>query len=112
VAHTGVVGVDDQITLPVVCPDRSRHERQENGEHHPSATHGDVSREPRGEGPTGTRMPQVRPHRKSLLSGVWIAAHPEHFLQYRRDEAAAAARARKQRRVNRRAESKVRLTAG
>ena len=49
---------------------------------------------------------------RSLLPDVWIAAHPEHFLQYRRDEAAAAARARKQRRVNRRAESKVRLTAG
>jgi hypothetical protein len=57
-------------------------------------------------------MPQVRPHRKSLLSGVWIAAHLEHFLQYRHHEAVAAARARKQRREQRRAESKVRLTAG
>jgi hypothetical protein len=27
---------------------------------------------------------------RSLLPDVWIAAHPEHFLQYRRDEAAAA----------------------
>ena len=57
-------------------------------------------------------MPQVRPHRKSLLSGVWIAAHPEHFLQYRRDEAEAADRARKRRREKRRAESKTRLPAG
>jgi hypothetical protein len=57
-------------------------------------------------------MPPVPPHRKSLLSGVWIAAHPEHFLQYRHDEALAAARARQRRREQRRAESKVRLTAG
>jgi hypothetical protein len=46
------------------------------------------------------------------LPDVWIAAHPEHFLRYRRDEAEAAARARKRRREQRRAESKVRLTAG
>ena len=37
------------------------------------------------------------------LPDVWIAAHPEHFLQYRRDEAEAAARARKRRRARRRA---------
>jgi hypothetical protein len=49
---------------------------------------------------------------KSLLPDIWITAHPEHFLQYRRDEAEAAARARKRRREKRRAESKVRLTAG
>jgi transposase len=49
---------------------------------------------------------------RSLLPDVWIAAHPEHFLHYRRDEAEAAARARKRRREKRRAESKVRLTAG
>jgi hypothetical protein len=49
---------------------------------------------------------------KSLLPDVWIAAHPEHFLQYRRDEAEAAARARKRRREKRRAESKARLPAG
>ena len=49
---------------------------------------------------------------RSLLPDVWIAAHPDHFLQYRRDEAEAAARARKRRREKRRAESKVRLTAG
>jgi transposase len=49
---------------------------------------------------------------RSLLPDVWIAAHPEHFLQYRRDEAEAAARARKRRRKERRAESRVRLTAG
>jgi hypothetical protein len=50
--------------------------------------------------------------RRSLLPDIWIAAHPEHFLQYRRDEAEAAACARKRRREKRRAESKVRLTAG
>src|SRR5262249_52611709 len=49
---------------------------------------------------------------RSLLPDIWIAAHSEHFLQYRRDEAEAAARARKRRREQRRAESKVRLTAG
>jgi hypothetical protein len=43
---------------------------------------------------------------RSLLPDVWIAAHPEHFLQYRRDEAEAAARARKRRREERRARSK------
>ena len=40
---------------------------------------------------------------RSLLPDVWIAAHPEHFLQYRRDEAEAAARARERRRADRRA---------
>ena len=49
---------------------------------------------------------------RSLLPDVWFAAHPEHFLQYRRDEAEAAARARKRRRERRRAESEIRLTAG
>src|SRR6185312_14663219 len=49
---------------------------------------------------------------RSLLPEVWIAAHPEHFLQYRRDEADAAARARKRRREKRRTESKTRLPAG
>ena len=49
---------------------------------------------------------------RSLLPDIWIAAHSEHFLQYRRDEAEAAARARKRRREKRRAESKVRLAAG
>jgi transposase len=39
---------------------------------------------------------------ESLLPDVWIAAHPEHVLQYRRDEAAAAANARRRRRVLRR----------
>jgi transposase len=48
---------------------------------------------------------------ESLLPDVWIAAHPEHLLQYRRDEAEAAARARKRRREKRRAESKVQLPA-
>jgi transposase len=49
---------------------------------------------------------------RSLLPDVWIAAHPEHFLQYRRDEAEVAARARKRRREQRRAESKASLPAG
>ena len=43
---------------------------------------------------------------RSLLPDVWIAAHPEHFLQYRRDEAEVAARARKRRREKRRAVSR------
>ena len=42
---------------------------------------------------------------RSLLPDVWIAAHPEHFLQYRRDEAEAAARRRRQRRADRRAKA-------
>ena len=42
---------------------------------------------------------------RSLLPDVWIAAHPEHFLQYRRDEAEAAARARERRRADRRAKA-------
>ncbi len=40
---------------------------------------------------------------RSLLPDVWIAAHPEHFMQYRHDEAEAAAGARKRRRADRRA---------
>jgi hypothetical protein len=48
----------------------------------------------------------------SLLPDIWIAAHPEHFLKYRRDEAEVAARAQKRRREKRRAESKARLNAG
>jgi len=44
---------------------------------------------------------------RSLLPDAWIAAHPEHFMQYRRDEAEAAARARKGRRENRRAKSRL-----
>ena len=42
----------------------------------------------------------------SLLPDVWIAAHPEHFLHYRRDEAEAAARSRRRRRAGRRAMAK------
>jgi len=38
----------------------------------------------------------------SLLPDVWIAAHPEHVLNYRRDEAEAAANARRRRRAIRR----------
>jgi hypothetical protein len=49
---------------------------------------------------------------RPLLPDIWIAAHPEHFLQYRRDEAEAAARARKRRREIRRDRSKARLPAG
>jgi transposase len=40
---------------------------------------------------------------KSLLPDVWIAAHPEHRLTYRHDEAEAAAIARRRRRERRRA---------
>jgi hypothetical protein len=43
---------------------------------------------------------------RSLLPDIWIAAHPEHLLQYGRDEAEAAARARKRRREKRRAGSR------
>ena len=39
---------------------------------------------------------------ESLLPDVWIAAHPEHVLQYRRDEAEAAASTRRRRRALRR----------
>ena len=39
---------------------------------------------------------------ESLLPDVWIAAHPEHVLQYRRDEAEVAAIARRRRRARRR----------
>jgi transposase len=42
------------------------------------------------------------PDWNALLPDVWIAAHPEHFLQYRRDEAEAAARSRRRRRAGRR----------
>jgi len=42
---------------------------------------------------------------ESLLPDVWIAAHPEHFLTYRRDEAEAAAIARRRHRERRRAEA-------
>ena len=49
---------------------------------------------------------------RSLLPDVWIASHPEHFLQYRRDETEVAARARKRRREQRRAESNAQLPAG
>ena len=34
---------------------------------------------------------------ESLLPDVWIAARPEHFLTYRRDEAEAATFARRRR---------------
>jgi hypothetical protein len=57
-------------------------------------------------------LPSADVDLRSLLPDIWLAAHPEHFLQYRRDEADAAARARKRRRERRRAGSKVRLTAG
>ena len=45
---------------------------------------------------------------RSLLPDVWIAAHPEHFLQYRRDEAEDAASARRRRRAHRRAQAAAR----
>jgi transposase len=44
---------------------------------------------------------------ESLLPDVWIKAHPEHFLTYRRDEAEAAAQARRRRRALRRAKARV-----
>jgi transposase len=43
---------------------------------------------------------------ESLLPDVWIAAHPEHVLTYRRDEAEAAATARRRRRAFRREKAK------
>jgi transposase len=48
------------------------------------------------------------PDWNALLPDVWIAAHPEHFLYYRRDEAEAAARSRRRRRANRRANASER----
>jgi transposase len=39
---------------------------------------------------------------ESLLPDVWIAAHPEHIPQRRRDEAEAAANSRRRRRALRR----------
>jgi hypothetical protein len=42
---------------------------------------------------------------ESLLPDVWIAAHPEHFLTYRCDEAEAAAIARRRHREWRRAKA-------
>jgi hypothetical protein len=42
---------------------------------------------------------------ESLLPDVWIAVHPEHFLTYRRDEAEAAAIARRRLRERRRTEA-------
>src|SRR5262249_24907390 len=44
---------------------------------------------------------------RSLLPDVWIAAHPDHFLQCRHDEAESAARARKRRRAERRAKRRT-----
>lgn len=41
---------------------------------------------------------------RSLLPDVWIAAHPEHVLHYRREESAAAERNRAHRRARRRAQ--------
>jgi hypothetical protein len=43
---------------------------------------------------------------ESLLPDVGIAAHPEHFLTYRRDEAEAAAQTRRRRRARRRAKAR------
>jgi hypothetical protein len=43
---------------------------------------------------------------ESLLPDVWIAAHPEHFLAYRREEAEAAEIARRRRRERRRAQAR------
>jgi transposase len=46
------------------------------------------------------------PDWNALLPDVWIAAHPEHFLQYRRDEAEAVARSRRRRRAGRREQAR------
>jgi hypothetical protein len=43
---------------------------------------------------------------RSRLPDIWIAAHPEHFLQYRRDEAEATAIARRRCRERRRAQAR------
>ena len=43
----------------------------------------------------------------SLLPDVWIAAHPEHVLKSRRDEAEAAASSRRRRRAFRREKAKA-----
>jgi transposase len=43
---------------------------------------------------------------ESLLPDVWIAAHPEHRLKYRQDEAKAAAESRRRRRAERRARNR------
>jgi transposase len=43
----------------------------------------------------------------SLLPDVWIAAHPEHVLKYRRQEAEAAAKSRRRRRAFRREKAKA-----
>ena len=43
---------------------------------------------------------------ESLLPDVWIAAHPEHYLKYRRDEAEAAAQVRQRCRARRRAKAR------
>jgi hypothetical protein len=43
---------------------------------------------------------------ESLLPDAWIKVHPEHFLKYRRDEAEAAAQARRRRQVRRRAKAR------
>jgi transposase len=48
------------------------------------------------------------PDWNALLPDVWIAAHPEHLLHYRRDEAEAAARSRRRRRAQRRANASER----
>jgi transposase len=43
---------------------------------------------------------------ESLLPEVWIAAHPEHRLKYRQEEARAAAESRRRRRADRRARNR------
>ena len=43
----------------------------------------------------------------SLLPDTWIAAHPEHVLKYRREEAEAAAKSRRRRRAFRREKAKT-----
>jgi transposase len=53
-----------------------------------------------------TAMSSTEVDLESLLPDVWIKAHPEHFLTYRRDEAEAAAQTRRRRRALRRAKAR------
>ena len=52
-----------------------------------------------------TALPSNAVDLETLLSDVWIAAHPEHFLTYSREEAEAAAFARRRRRDRRPAQA-------
>ena len=53
-----------------------------------------------------TALPSNAFDLETLLPDVWIAAHPEHFLTYRREEAESAAITRRRRRERRRAQAR------